>query len=220
MKLDQDVTARRGRPKSEEKRESISQAAAELFLAEGFDRCSMDSIAAAAGVSKQTVYSHFANKDELFRSCIAAKVRLYDLTVDADAHDSLESGLAAFADGFLRLISDPDAVKMWRLVMHEAEAHPHVARLFFETGPQESLTALVRFIGHHGDRLEVDDYSGAARTFLGLVADVWHNRILLGVIDTVEPAARRAHVSRVTAQFMQLFGRSGGHAANGSKPLT
>ena len=208
MKLDQDVTARRGRPKSEEKRESISLAAAELFLREGFDRCSMDSIAAAAGVSKQTVYSHFASKDELFRSCITAKVRLYNLTVDADAHDSLEAGLAAFADGFLRLISDEDAVKMWRLVMHEAEAHPHVARLFFETGPQESLAALERFIGRHGDRLETDDYLGAARSFLGLTADVWHNRILLGIIDTVEPEARREHVARVTTQFMCLFGKT------------
>ncbi len=208
MKLDQNVTARRGRPKSEEKRESISHAAAELFLKEGFDRCSMDSIAAAAGVSKQTVYSHFANKDELFRSCITAKVRHYDLAVDADAHDSLETGLAAFADGFLRLVSDPDAVKMWRLVMHEAEAHPHVARLFFETGPQESLAALVRFIESHGDRLATDDYAGAARTFLGLTSDVWHNRILLGVIDAVEPDARRQHVAKVTTQFIRLFGKT------------
>ena len=208
MKLDQSVTSRRGRPKSEEKRESISLAAAELFLKEGFDRCSMDSIAAAAGVSKQTVYSHFANKDELFRSCIAAKVRHYDLTVDADAHDSLEAGLAAFAEGFLRLISDTDAVKMWRLVMHEAEAHPHVARLFFETGPQESLAALHRFIERHGDRLETDDYPGAARSFLGLVSDVWHNRILLGIIDTVEPDAREQHVARVTSQFIRLFGKT------------
>lgn len=208
MKLDQNVTARRGRPKSEEKRESISHAAAELFLKEGFDRCSMDSIAAAAGVSKQTVYSHFANKEELFRSCIAAKVRHYDLTVDADAHDSLEAGLAAFADGFLRLISDADAINMWRLMMHEAEAHPHVARLFFETGPQESHEALVRFIEHYGDRLATDDYGGAARTFLALTSDVWHNRILLGVIDAVEPDARRQHVARVTTQFMRLFGKT------------
>ena len=116
------------------------------------------------------------------------------------------AGLAAFADGFLRLISDADAVKMWRLVMHEAQAHPHVARLFFETGPQESLAALARFIERHGDRLETDDYMGAARTFLGLTADVWHKRILLGVIDAVEPDARRQHVGRVTTQFMRLFG--------------
>ena len=128
MDLEQNVTSRRGRPKSEEKRQSISHAAAELFLREGYERCSMDSIAAAAGVSKQTVYSHFANKDELFRSCISGKAQAYDLHVDASEHVDLESGLASFADGFLRLISDPQAVKMWRLCMNEASGHQHVAR--------------------------------------------------------------------------------------------
>ena len=92
--------------------------------------------------------------------------------------------------------------------MHEAEAHPHVARLFFETGPRESLAALERFIEQHGDRLETDDYSGAARSYLGLVSDVWHNRILLGIIDAVEPEARERHVGRVTSQFMRLFGKT------------
>ena len=206
MNLEQNVTARRGRPKSEEKRQSISLAAAELFLKEGFDRCSMDSIAAAAGVSKQTVYSHFANKEELFKSCIAGKVQLYDLRVDASVHGDLESGLAAFADGFLRLISDPPAVKMWRLMVNGADVHRHVAEMFHETGPEESLTSLARFLEQHSDRLDIDDYDAAARTYLGLTADCFHTRILLGIIDGVGDDERRAHVKRVVDQFMRLFG--------------
>ena len=34
----------------------------------------MDAVAQRAGVSKQTVYSHYANKEELFKACIRAKV--------------------------------------------------------------------------------------------------------------------------------------------------
>ncbi len=206
MNLDQNVTSRRGRPKSEEKRQSISEAAAHLFLTEGFDRCSMDSIAAAAGVSKQTVYSHFANKEELFKSCIASKVALYDLRVDASEHLDLESGLASFADGFLRLISDPQAVQMWRLMMNGADVHRHVAAMFHETGPEESLASLARFLERHRDRLDVDDFDAAARTFLGLTADCYHTRILLGIIDGVGDDERRAHVTRVVGQFVRLFG--------------
>jgi TetR/AcrR family transcriptional repressor of mexJK operon len=208
MNLEQDVTTRRGRPKSEEKRESISRAAAELFLREGYERCSMDSIAAAAGVSKQTVYSHFANKDELFRSCIAGKCQLYDLRVDAAAHPDLESGLAAYADGLLRLISDPQAIKMWRLMMTEAECHPRVAQMFHETGPEESLASLTAFLEQHRERLDMDDSDAAARTFVALTEDLYQSRVLLGVIDRVEDDDRRRHVKRVTAQFMQLFGRA------------
>lgn len=202
----QNVTARRGRPKSEEKRESIRAAAADLFLKEGFDRCSMDSIAAAAGVSKQTVYSHFENKDELFRCCIAGKVDMYDLRVRAEEHKDLESGLASFANGFLRLISDPQAVKMWRLMMSEADCHPHVARLFHDSGPGESLESLAAFLEQHRDRLDTDDFAGAARTFLALTADSYHNRILLGILGEVDDDERREHVARVTKQFLRLFG--------------
>ena len=73
------VTKRRGRPKSEEKAEAIQMAAIGLFMADGMDRTSMDAIAAAAGVSKQTVYSHFKSKDDLFRTCVASKVETYGL---------------------------------------------------------------------------------------------------------------------------------------------
>lgn len=208
MNLDHDVTARRGRPKSEEKRQSISEAAAELFLREGYERCSMDSIAAAAGVSKQTVYSHFANKDELFRSCIAGKCQLYDLRVDPAAQPDLESGLASYADGLLRLISDPQAIKMWRLMMTEAECHPRVAEMFHETGPEESLASLTAFIEHHRGRLDLDDAEAAARTFVALTEDLYQSRVLLGVIDKVGDEDRRRHVERVTSQFMRLYGKT------------
>jgi TetR/AcrR family transcriptional repressor of mexJK operon len=208
MELKQNVTARRGRPKSEEKRERIRVAAADLFLKEGFERCSMDSIASAAGVSKQTVYSHFDNKDELFRCCILGKVEMYDLRIRASEHTTLESGLASFADGFLRLVSDPQAVEMWRLMMSEAESHPHVTEMFHDTGPGESLGSLAAFLELHGDRLDTDDYAGAARTFFALTADTYHSRILLGVLDKVAGDERRQHVARVTDQFMRLFGAS------------
>ena len=206
MDLDQNVTTRRGRPKSEAKRESIREAAADLFLKEGYERCSMDSIAAAAGVSKQTVYSHFENKDELFRCCIVGKVEMYDLRVNASEHQDLESGLASFANGFLRLVSDPQAVKMWRLMMNEAEVHPRVSHMFHDTGPGVSLTSLTAFLELHRNRLETDDFERAARTFLGLTTDTYHTRILLGIIDKVEDDERRQHVARVTDQFMRLFG--------------
>lgn len=206
MDLEQNVTTRRGRPKSEEKRESIREAAATLFLKEGYERCSMDSIAAEAGVSKQTVYSHFDSKDELFRCCIIGKVDMYDLRVRAEEHDDLESGLASFADGFLRLVSDPQAAKMWRLMMYEAELHPHVAKMFHDTGPAESLKSLEQFLEAHEKRLATRDYARAAKTFLALTADTYHSRILLGVIEGVTDEQRHAHVARVTEQFVRLFG--------------
>lgn len=54
------------------KRATITQAAAEVFASKGFQGASMDDIAAAAGVSKGTVYGYFANKEDLFYATFEA----------------------------------------------------------------------------------------------------------------------------------------------------
>src|SRR5690349_20862328 len=53
------------------KRQAILAAAETVFLRAGFAGASMDEIAADAGVSKQTVYSHFCTKKDLFIEAIA-----------------------------------------------------------------------------------------------------------------------------------------------------
>ncbi|UNO40566.1 TetR/AcrR family transcriptional regulator [Streptomyces sp. MST-110588] len=51
-----------------EKRRAIMSAARTVFAREGFTRASVDAIAAEAGVSKRTIYNHFKDKEQLFRS--------------------------------------------------------------------------------------------------------------------------------------------------------
>src|SRR5579884_1007747 len=59
-----------GRPKDAAKHDSIVHAANALFMKNGYELTSMEAVAKKAGVSKLTVYSHFANKDELFKAVI------------------------------------------------------------------------------------------------------------------------------------------------------
>lgn len=56
------------------KRRAILDAASTLFLREGYLATSMDQVAAAASVSKQTVYKQFADKQSLFREIVAGTV--------------------------------------------------------------------------------------------------------------------------------------------------
>ena len=70
---------RQGRPKSEEKHNLILHSASCLFIENGFANTSMDNVAKASGVSKQTVYSHFDNKDALFKAAITKKCQSYQL---------------------------------------------------------------------------------------------------------------------------------------------
>ncbi len=56
--------------RSARKRQAIMEAATALFLRDGYRNTSMDQVAADAAVSKQTVYKHFADKEQLFREIV------------------------------------------------------------------------------------------------------------------------------------------------------
>ena len=78
-------------PRSARKRRVILEAATETFLRKGYLGTSMDEIAALAGVSKQTVYKHFADKETLFTEIVAAVVD--------EAGDPLETEIARAGRG-------------------------------------------------------------------------------------------------------------------------
>ena len=68
--MEMQKTAKLGRPKNLQKRQDILEAAAELFPAKGFAGVSMMEIAEKANVSKLTLYSHFADKEDLFTQSV------------------------------------------------------------------------------------------------------------------------------------------------------
>lgn len=61
---------RAGRAGGRSKREVVLDAAVELLMLNGYDGTSMDAVAAQAGVSKTTVYAHYADKLELFKAVL------------------------------------------------------------------------------------------------------------------------------------------------------
>ncbi len=65
---------RRTRPTREETRARLLQAASEVFAKHGYDRSSLDDVAAAAGLTKGAVYSSFASKDELFYALMRERI--------------------------------------------------------------------------------------------------------------------------------------------------
>ena len=55
---------------SKDKVEQILQGAMQEFLVHGYAGTSMDKVAASGGVSKATVYSHFQDKQGLFKALV------------------------------------------------------------------------------------------------------------------------------------------------------
>lgn len=200
------TTQRRGRPKSPEKAAAIREAAGHLFMCEGLERTSMDAIAASAGVSKQTVYSHFHSKDDLFRACVCGKIEDYGLDasrLDADA--PLDDVLRYIGRQYLTLLADPDVMAMFRLMISSATAFPQIVRSFYETGPIATLDALTarlaRYLPDHDRELA----ARAATEYLALVRSCYFLELLLGIRTDVPEDEVAAQVEHCIVQIRKLY---------------
>jgi len=133
--------------RSARKRRAILDAATEAFLEQGYGGTSMDSIAAAAGVSKQTVYQHFGDKQRLFRELITATVQAASDPVYDEARRLADSGrieddLRDLARRLLALVMQPTMLRLRRLVIAEARRFPELGRVFYDQGPGRTIATL------------------------------------------------------------------------------
>ncbi|MDT3733048.1 TetR/AcrR family transcriptional regulator, partial [Pseudomonas soli] len=173
-----------GRPKDLAKREAILEAAKHLFLSLGYANTSMDAVAAAAGVSKLTVYSHFTDKQTLFGAAVMATCQnqLPDLMFEYPEGAAVEDVLLNIARGFQALISSDEAVKLSRLIFALGSQDPGFGQYFYAAGPKRVMSgmeALLRCVDQRG-LLRIDNPWQAAEHFFCLVKGAPDYRLLLG----------------------------------------
>jgi TetR/AcrR family transcriptional repressor of mexJK operon len=169
----------------------------------------MDAVAREAGVSKQTVYGHFANKEALFRACIQCKIGEFGFQEDGlPEAGGARDLLLAVCRRFMALICDPDVVAMYRVVMAETVSHPRIAELFFESGPAATKTvvsALLAGLVSRGE-LRPHDPDYASWQLFNLCFGNIHIRLLFGLIRAVPPVELEAHLGRSVDDFLVLYG--------------
>ncbi|WP_162261767.1 TetR/AcrR family transcriptional regulator [Bosea sp. Root381] len=183
------------------KHDAITQAASEMFLAEGFERVSLDQIAQRAGVSKQTIYSHFADKEALFKAiCTELTEKLTIPLRKPAAENDLRSTLIRLGEDTLAMILHPASLDLHRLVMSAAVRFPELGRIAWEAGALrmiDDLSALLTQRSRIGDGLNAPLTEKQARTlaeqFVGMLRGFHQVRGLLNV-KPAPATARRAYV--------------------------
>jgi TetR/AcrR family transcriptional regulator of autoinduction and epiphytic fitness len=188
-----DTTAMRKNKRAErelsnEKAQAILDGAMQEFLVHGYAATSMDKIAAAAGVSKATVYSHFQDKVGLFTVLIqrmACKKELFAQELLQSTQGDPNLALRQFANQMLdNIAADPQILTFIRLVIGESGRFPELAQAFVKNIEKPSLDLLTQYLGTHPD-LQFSDPEVAARAFIGtmihfvLMGQVLHGSSIL-----------------------------------------
>jgi AcrR family transcriptional regulator len=200
--------------RSTRKRRAIVEAAAAAFLRNGYRGTSMDEIAAAAGVSKQTVYKHFADKERLFSEMVTATVNeasdpVYDEVMDLQDSGDLEADLRDLARRQLGAVMRPRLMQLRRLVVAEAGRFPELGRAFYDQGPGRTIQALAATFERLAARglLELDDASLAATQFNWLImAAPLNEAMLLGHEEAPDPAELDRWADTGVRTFLAAYG--------------
>jgi TetR/AcrR family transcriptional repressor of mexJK operon len=170
------------------KRASIVGGAKDVFLRHGFEGASMDGIAAAAGVSKMTVYRYFRSKEELFAGVIRD---LCERIIDEDLERMLErrpeEALRGFARKMVTILFARDTIELHRIVIAESRRFPALGRLFYKSGPEACIAMLAAYLERYSSSktLNLRNPRRTAEEFLELLRGYAHLRVLLGVQKTL-----------------------------------
>jgi TetR/AcrR family transcriptional regulator, mexJK operon transcriptional repressor len=172
--------------RSARKRRAIMDAATTLFLRNGYLGTSVDEIAAAAAVSKQTVYKHFEDKERLFTEIVLATIdqvgEPFFAGIDTlEETKDLEVDLRELARQLIAIVKDQRLLQLRRLVIGEAERFPELGRAYFERGPGRTADMMSSRFRHLAERglLRVEDPWLAAQEFVWLVLSIPMNRAML-----------------------------------------
>jgi TetR/AcrR family transcriptional repressor of mexJK operon len=178
----------RGRPPSMSKRAAILEAASTLFLRDGFDRTSIDAVAAVAHVSKPTIYSHYEGKEALFRAVVeVARVQLPEPPRTPSGSllspDGVEQSLINVGRWFIGILLEPRIAALRRLVISEIARRPELETLWTAGEPDRFRTALARDIEDMTSRgiLKVDAAPRAADQLISLWAHPTYAKTFYGL---------------------------------------
>ncbi|RJF85928.1 TetR/AcrR family transcriptional regulator [Sphingomonas cavernae] len=202
-------TTRTGR-----KRQAILEAAAELFLRQGYPGTSMDEIAARAAVSKQTVYAQFSSKEALFVAMVlgmthAAGDQVQHGLAELPAGTSLADHLVAYAARQVEVARTPQLMQLRRLVIAETDRFPELGKAVYEGGPARAIAGLAAAFARWNEQglIRAPEPEVAASNFNWLImGDPVNRAMLLG--DAAVPAspALRRHAREAVRVFMAAYG--------------
>jgi TetR/AcrR family transcriptional repressor of mexJK operon len=195
---------KRGRPTAAERRareNEILTTALGVFLRSGYGASTLDELAAAAQVTKRTLYAYYGDKSGLFTAMVRDLAAAVSLDASAD-RDTLETLAARIVS---RVHSD-ELVALHQLVIGESGRFPELALILHSNGDARHIARLAEHI-----RAERGAGLGhLAEPLFSLLLGERHRRRLLGIDPAPSAAQAAAHAHGAIKQLglgLRLLGR-------------
>ena len=189
-------------------RERILEAAFAAFMKSGYATASTLEIATRARVSKRELYALVGNKQEMLIACISKRAKRLDVPADLPVlrdRETLAQVLTSFGTKFVREVSDPTVIAVFRLAIAEAVQAPEVARALNSIGREAGRAALRKIMAEaQTSGLLTGRPAELAEQFAGLLWRDLMVSLLLGVAERPNLRETAGRARNAAAAFLQL----------------
>lgn len=198
--------------RSAQKRDLILERALDVFIAHGYVGTTTDQLAAAASVSKQTLYKEFGDKEGVFAALIQFACDRVDdpfAPLVEQMHDiaSADEAIELMATQFTQSIMAPYVQQLRRLVIAEATRFPHLGLLYWEEGFLRVTNSVARCLSVLANRglLEVPDARIAAHHFAGMLLWIPSNQTMFAVSRPLDPSMLIETITAGSGAFLRAY---------------
>lgn len=196
-----------------ERRQAILEAAARLFLENGYAATGLADIVRVSGGSLSTLYELFGSKSGLFKALIEDRRDTVTAQFDGIDFSALTVADTLFQIGrrWFGLMMSADAIGVVRLIIAEGQVSPELADAFWGTGPERCCGMVEAMFGRlmADGQLRPADPKTATEHFFNLIKGEPFFRKLLGLPVDDSPEGLDAHVRRAVAAFLGMYGVEG-----------
>ncbi|PWC15574.1 TetR family transcriptional regulator [Brenneria roseae subsp. americana] len=203
-----------GQDNLNEKARLVLKAATSVFLAHGFSAATTDMIQREAGVSKSTVYAHYANKEALFVAVIKTECATFARTVQNIRFQSggLRKTLTALGRAYLEILLSPTGLALYRVAIAEAPKFPQLAQTFYLAGPRVIAAILTEQLAHAEQAGEIDTTTVGVETMASLFSNLVRGEAQLQYLTHPDPSPSAAQIDHwvevAVTTFLCAFGRT------------
>lgn len=176
------------------RRRAIVVAARGAFLDHGYEGASMERIAAAAGVTKKTVYNHFPCKEALFSAVLDSLNAEISGSLQEDEvlhSDDLALGLVRFSRRFIAITALPPGLEMYRLAITVSRRFPDFGQSMYMAGTAHVVSALAQYIARGHCDPSPARHLQRARQLIGMLGFLVQSALLGAPVQPGSPETER-----------------------------